>query len=75
MTTPTGATTASLPPLSAPCPKCGSELRTLAWVPAAGDTDVDDAPLIRLDPRDHLQVTCAACGFVWAAAPLDAGEA
>lgn len=67
----TGATPASLSPLSAPCPKCGSELRTLVWVPAAGAPDVDDAPVIRLDPREHLRVICASCGFVRAAAPED----
>lgn len=71
MTTPTGAAPASLPPLPAPCPKCGSEGRSLVWVPAAGATDVDDAPLIRLDPREHMQVACSTCGFVWAAAPAD----
>lgn len=69
MSTSTGAAPASLPHLSAPCPKCGSEARTLLWIPAAGETE--DAPLVRLDPREHLQVTCSACGFVWSAAPLD----
>lgn len=69
-----GAALAPLPHLSAPCRKCGSDQRTLVCVPAAGDSEVDDAPLVRLDPREHLQVTCSACGFTWAAAPLDAGD-
>lgn len=67
-----GAASAPLPHLSAPCPKCGAEGRSLVWVAAAGATDVDDAPLFRLDPREHMQVTCSACGFTWPAAPMDA---
>ena len=71
MNTRTGATQASLPPLSEPCPKCGSETRSLVWIPAAGEAEATDATLVRLDPREHMQVTCSSCGFVWAAAPLD----
>jgi predicted nucleic-acid-binding Zn-ribbon protein len=75
MTTPAGAGSASRPPLSAPCPKCSSDQRTLVCIPSTGADDFDDAPLIRLDPREHMQVTCSACGFVWAAAPADTPEA
>jgi len=73
MTTPAGAGPAPLPPIDRPCPKCGAEGRSLVWVPAAGDTDVDHAPLIRLEPREHMQVTCSTCGFMRAAAPADSG--
>ncbi len=76
MTTSTGAAPASFPHLSAPCPKCGAEGRSLVWVPAAGAIadGPTDAPLIRLDPREHMRVTCSVCGFVWPAAPADASE-
>jgi len=72
MTTPTGAALASLPPIDRPCRKCGSEARSLMWIPAADDSA---NPLVRIDPREYMRVTCDACGFVWAAAPADAGEA
>lgn len=72
MTMPTGAALAPLPPIDRPCGKCGSDQRTLVWVPSADKGAA--GPLIRLDPRDHLQVTCSVCGFVWPAAPVDASD-
>lgn len=67
-----GAGSAPLPPLTGPCPKCGSDLRTFTWFPDAGEVGGPPPPQhVRFDPREHLRVTCGACGFVWAAAPLD----
>lgn len=64
-----------LPPLDAPCVKCGSESRRVAWLPPAAErhtllTRLDD--MAYAEPREHMFVTCEACGYQWPAAPLDA---
>lgn len=67
----------SLPHLSSPCPKCGSEDHDLLWIPSAEDPN-HERPYTTLpyeEPREHLRVTCRGCGYVWPAAPLDAGDA
>lgn len=68
-----GVVTTPLPHLSGPCPKCGSESRALVWIPTAGERyTFEHLELAADDPREHMRVTCSACGFTWAAAPLDA---
>lgn len=71
-----GAPAASLPPLNAPCRKCGSETRDILWIPDLLDDDHErpDAPLPYTQSDEHIRVTCRGCGFVWPAAPLDAGD-
>ncbi len=64
-----------LPPLDAPCVKCGSESRQLSWLPPAAErytllTRLEDMTYV--EPREHMFVTCQACGYQWPAAPLDA---
>lgn len=73
MSTPPGVTSTPLPHISAPCPKCGSESRSLVWIPPAGDLRaIDHHAGATGDPREHMRVTCGTCGYAWAAAPLDA---
>lgn len=75
MSTQHGATAPPLIPLSSPCPKCGGEDHDLLWIAAVdnGYHERPDAPLPYEELREHLRVTCRACGYVWPAAPLDSG--
>jgi hypothetical protein len=68
------APAAPLPPLDAPCVKCGGDSLDLTWIPAADDALFERENSIPYDEsREHMSAVCKNCGFVWPAAPKDAG--